>query len=175
VVKANKPSMDDIILYPSKIKTFLVAIGALMFVLLGFFLSSLANSGYYPSWFMYAVAFSSISFFGLCFVYAVSRLLFPRPSVIISRDGIFDNASALGAGMLKWEEIAEIAPYKIGGYPALVIFPVDEEAVIARQSLIKRLILKISKCWTEATFSIPQIGLTVSVDELLRMIEERRR
>ena len=167
--------MDDIILYPSKVKTFLVALGALMFVLLGLFLSSLANLGYYPPWYMYALAFSSISFFGLCFVYAVIRLLFPKPSVIISRDGIFDNASALGAGMLKWEEIAEIAPYKIGGYPALVIFPVDEEAIIARQPLIKREILKISKHWTEATFSIPQIGLTVSIDELLRMIEERRR
>ena len=124
---------------------------------------------------MYAVAFSSISFFGLYLVYAVSRLLFPKPSIVISRDGILDNASALSAGLLKWEEIAEIAPYKIGGYPALVIFPVDEEAVIARQPYIKRLLFKISRGLTEATFNIPQVGLTISVDELYRMIEERRR
>jgi hypothetical protein len=166
--------MDNIILYPSKIKTLLVALGALMFVLLGFFLLSIANSGYYPSWFMYAVAVSSISFFGLCLVYAAIRLLLPKPSVIISRDGILDNASAVSAGMLKWEEIAEVKPYNFMGNRALGIVPVDLETVIARQPFIKRLMFKMNKGLVDAPFSIPQVGLEVSVDELLRMIEERR-
>lgn len=124
---------------------------------------------------MYAVAFSSISFFGLCLVYAASRLLFPKPSVVISRNGIYDNASAVSAGMLKWEEIAEIKPYNFMGNRALGIVPVDLETVIARQPLIKRLLFKMNKGLVNAPFSIPQVGLSVSVDELLKMINERRK
>jgi hypothetical protein len=60
------------------------------------------------------------------------RLFFPRPSVIISRDGILDNASAVGAGMLKREEVEEVFAYDFRGQRRLGIVPRDPMTIIAR-------------------------------------------
>jgi hypothetical protein len=96
-----------------------------------------------------------IPFFGLCLAYAIYRLCIPKPAVIISDEGIFDNASAVGAGMLRWEEIAEVYPYDIVGQRVLGIIPVKENDVIRRQPHINRVMAKMNRVIGVAPFNIP--------------------
>lgn len=165
--------MDDVVIYPSKPKIFFIAAGSLLFVALGFYLVNERETMHVPVRVILA-SYICIPFFGLCFVYALYRLLSPKPSVVITREGIFDNATAVGAGMLKWEEIAEIYPYDFMGQRALGIVPRDAEVVMSRQPFIKRTLAKVSRGLVGAPFSIPQNTLPMSVDELLKKIEERR-
>src|SRR6185436_15541060 len=65
--------------------------------------------------------------FSLALIYVCYRLLRPRPSVIINQEGIVDNASALGAGLIRWEEIEGMFIYKVMGKPLLGIIPVNLE------------------------------------------------
>ena len=115
-----------------------------------------------------------IPFFGLCLAYAIYRLCIPKPAVIVSDEGIFDNASAVGAGMLRWEEIADVFPYDFVGQRMLGIIPVNENVVIGRQPPFKRVLAKMNRGMGVAPFNIPQSVLPISVDELLVRIEERR-
>lgn len=165
--------MDDVIIYPSKVKTLLIAAGSLMFVALGVYLAAGRVHMRLPLWAVVVSSYIGVPFFGLCFLYALYRLLSPKPSVVISREGIFDNASAAGAGLLKWEEIANIFPYDFMGQRMLGIVPRDAEAVMARQPPFKRLLAKMNRGLVQAPFNIPQSSLSVSVDELLREIEAR--
>jgi hypothetical protein len=128
-----------------------------------------------PPWALTGVCYLGIVFFSGSFGYALYRLFIPKPAVIISREGIFDNASAVGAGMLRWEEIAEIFPYELMGQRMLGIVPIDEEAIINRQSPIKRVLARMNKGLSAATFNIPQSVLPISIDELLVNIQNRRR
>ena len=167
--------MNEVVIYPKKVKLFAVAMASLLFVILGFYLGQNHEEMGLPLRVAIIASYVGIPFFGLCLVYAVYRLLMPKPAVVISDEGIFDNASAVGAGMLRWEEIAEVFAYDFMGQRMLGIVPVDEEAVLRRQSPLKRVMAKMNKGIAPAPFNIPQTVLPISVDELLSKVEERRR
>jgi hypothetical protein len=165
--------MDDVVIYQRKLKTLLIAAVSLLFVAIGFYLADGLDAMRLPLWVIVVTSYVGIPFFGLCFVYALYRLLSPKAAVVISREGIFDNASAVGAGMLKWEEIAEIYTYDFMRQRMLGIVPKDAEAVIARQPLFKRILARLNRGLVQAPFNIPQNTLSIPVDELLKKIEER--
>ena len=167
--------MNEVAIYPKKVKLLAIAVGALLGVILGFYLAQNRVAMELPLDAIIITSYVGIPFFGLCLVYAIYRLLMPKPAVVISDEGIFDNASAVGAGMLKWDEIAEVFAYDFMGQRMLGIIPVNEEVVLGRQSRLKRVMAKMNKGIAEAPFNIPQNVLPISVDELLTRVEERRR
>ncbi|HEU4433081.1 MAG TPA: STM3941 family protein [Pyrinomonadaceae bacterium] len=167
--------MNEVAIYPKKLKLLALAIGALVFIILGFYFAQNRVAMRLPLRAVVITAYVGIPFFGLCLVYAIYRLVTPKPAVVISDEGLFDNASFVGAGMLKWEEIADIFAYDFMGQRMLGIIPVDEKVVLARQSGLKRVMARMNKGIAPAPFNIPQNVLPISVDELLSMVEERRR
>ena len=156
--------MDEIVIYPKKVKLLAITVGALVFVVLGFYFAQNREAMGLPLWVVVITSYVGIPFFGLCLGYAIYRLIVSKAAVIVSREGIFDNASAAGAGMLRWEEIAEIFPYDFMGQRMLGIVPVNEEAIIKRQPSIKRVLAKMNRGMASAPFNIPQNMLPISVD-----------
>jgi hypothetical protein len=167
--------MNEVVIYPKKVKLFAVTMAALLFIILGFYFAENRTEMGLPLRVIIIASYVGIPFFSLCLVYAVYRLLMPKPVVVISDEGIFDNASAVGAGMLRWEEIAEVFAYDFMGQRMLGIIPVNEAVVLRRQSRLKRVMAKMNKGIAPAPFNIPQTVLPISVDELLDKVEERRR
>jgi hypothetical protein len=51
------------------------------------------------------------------------RTFVRRPAVTISEQGVLDEASALGAGLVRWEELSDIGIHRfgIGRWIALVV------------------------------------------------------
>jgi hypothetical protein len=164
--------MDDVVIYPSKLKRFMGAAGSLLFIGLGIYFAKEREFFGLPVWPIIIISYVGILFFGSCFAYVLYRLLRPAASVIISQDGLLDNASAASAGMLKWEEIAEIFPYNFMGQQMLGIIPKDTEAVLARQHFVKKILARINNRLAKAPFNIPQSALPFSVAELAKRIEE---
>ena len=126
-----------------KVKLPGVAMGALLFVIIGFYFAQNRVAMGLALWTIIITSYVGIPFFGLCLVYAIYRLLLPRPAVVISDQGIFDNASAVGAGMFRWEEIADVFAYDFMRQRMLGIIPVNEEVVFGRQSRLKRVMAKM--------------------------------
>jgi len=167
--------LNEVVIYPKKVKLLAIAMGALLFVILGFYFAQNRVAMGLPLWKIIVIAYIGIPFFSLCLVYAIYRLLVPNPAVVISDEGIFDNASAVGAGMLRWEEIADVFAYDFMGQRMLGIIPVNEAVVLGRQSRLKRVMAKMNRGIAPAPFNIPQSVLPISVDDLLSRVEERRR
>jgi hypothetical protein len=165
--------MDDFVLYPKRTKLLLLAAGALMFVVLGIYLAQNQESMGVSLWKVIIASYVGVPFSSLCFVYAIYRLVNHKPAVVVNHEGIFDNASAAGAGLLRWEEIANIFPYDYMGQRMLGINLVDEAAILARQPAIKRALARMNKK-IAAPFNIPQNTLPISVDELLVEIKKRQ-
>jgi len=167
--------MNEVAIYPKKLKLLAIAVAALLFVILGFYFAQNRVAMGLSLRTIIITSYVGIPFFSLCLVYAIYRLCLPTPAVVISDEGIFDNASAVGAGMLRWEEIADVIAYDFMGQRMLGIIPVNEEVVLRRQSRFKKVMAKMNKGIAPAPFNIPQSVLPISVDELLSRIEERRR
>ena len=174
--------MKDIVIFPNK--RYLLAMAAGCLLLIGGCLYPLIY-GYNISgrdalgWFFQAITpeifYLGAPLFSLPLIYICYRLVKPRPSVIINQEGIFDNASAFGAGMIRWEEIESMFIYKIMENPFLGIVPVNLDTILARQSGIKRFLFRMNKGMSQAPFAIPQGGLPVSVEELLAEIQSYRK
>lgn len=165
---------DRIVVYPSRWKLLLLALGALLFVVFG----CLIGLGWLdaPLDQVIIAAYVGVPFFGLCFAYLVYRLISPKPSLIVDERGIYDNASALGAGWIRWEEIEEMYAFEYRGQTMLGIIPKDEEEILGRLSLLKRSVMRINTALpgVECPVNIPQTALPITIEELLQRIERFR-
>jgi hypothetical protein len=116
----------------------------------------------------------SAPLFSLPFLYTCYRVLKPTPALIINQEGIFDNASIFSAGMIRWEEIKSLFIYNVMDNRLLGIIPVNIETILARQSSVKRFLLRIGNDSSAAPFAIPEALLPMSLEELLANIETYR-
>jgi len=76
--------------------------------------------------------------------YYFYRLISRKPLLIVNVEGIFDNGSSVGVGLIRWDEIAGmfvwdqyIRLFITNHY--LCIIPNDVDAIVARQNWLKRL------------------------------------
>jgi hypothetical protein len=163
--------MNEIVVYPSKFKMALIAAGALMFVCfaLGF---TIWQDEVGTPWVIVIASLVGIPIFGSGFLYLCYRLIVPKPSVIVNHRGIFDNASILSAGLVKWDEIAYVYVYDVNGRSFLGIVPLDMEAFLQRQQAFKRRLMKFKMGIGATPINIPQFMLRMKVDELILRIQE---
>ena len=169
--------MDDIVIYASKLKLLGMAAACLVFE--GFFVHFLLYGlserpgpfkAYIP-----AILYLGAPVIGLLFIYLCYRLLNPKPAVVINREGIFDNASPFGVGLIRWEEIKSVFTYQVMNNSLLGIIPVDLDAIIARQSAIRRFFFKLGGKGSPAPFAIPGSVLPMTAEELLKKIQAYQR
>src|SRR5690349_14771426 len=96
---------NNLILSLSKKKAFLSIIGALIFVVVGFF------SAIRPENFVSPImrnpeiirisGIASILFFGLCFAFIARKLFDSKPGLIVDEFGITDNTNASSVGLIE--------------------------------------------------------------------------
>ena len=166
--------MDDIVVYPSKSKLLGIALAALIFAAAGLWTGIQGKEIGLSGLLIFVAAYLGVPFFLGCMVYAIYRVAVPRPSVIINAQGIYDNATLTGAGMIQWEEIAKIIHYQYMGQQFLGIIPADIQAVITRQPFLKRMVMRRSMGMVQAPFNIPQNILPMTAEELLARIRRFR-
>ena len=156
----------DIVLYPSRWKMTLLALGGLLFASCAPLLWITGDI------FFQVVAVIDVLFFGYCAFFALVRLLRPRPSLVLDERGITDNASATGAGFIAWEEIAAVGMSSMGVNQFLVIIPHDTEAILARQPSFKRKIMVANMGLVGSPVAIPG-HTTMPLEEIMRHVQAR--
>jgi len=165
--------MEDIVIFAKKTKLLGAAIGCLVFEAFSiyYFIYGLPEGRNPFKPLVPGAAVIGAPMFGIVLIYVCFRLLRPSPAVIINREGILDNASIFSAGLIHWHEIKTMFVYRVIDTPMLGIIPFDSDVIIARQSPVKKFFFRISKSATEGPpFTIPEVALPMSAEELLRMI-----
>ena len=162
--------MNDIVIYPSKGKVALIAFGSLAFVVLGICEAVYRVEMDVPMWAVVVVSGIGAPLMTACFLWSLYRLMSPRPSVIVNREGITDNAAATSVGLIRWEEISRIVRFDMGSTRYLGIDLVDREEFFSRLPSAKASLLRAGYRMSNFPISIPQTTLTVSADELAQQI-----
>lgn len=173
VQRSGQPGQPDyrLTVYPSVGRLLLVALGALMFVVMGVYLCFGDRSG--PA---VLGGVLSILFFGVCLLYVLWRLIVRRPAVVLDNTGLYDNASGVSAGHLAWNEISQIMVTFQDRYrrPTLSIQVTDPEALLARLPQVKRHVMQGNIKLNGAPVNIPQLLLPIKIHDLHREIQEVR-
>lgn len=111
--------------------------------------------------------------FGLSSASLAIRLVSTHPAFQVDDVGIYDNTSLMGAGLIKWEEIAAISyfHFMVQGY--ILIEPKDVSAFARRKNVLRRAVLWINSKISPASIDIPQAYLDMPPSDLLRLIRTR--
>jgi hypothetical protein len=112
-------------------------------------------------------------FFGSCAAYTIHRLVSSTPALVINHDGIVDTASLISVGPIRWSEIAELGEYRFGTKVFFSITLKDPNALFARQSSLKRAMLRANRWAGAGHVNIPQTILPMRVAVLIAQIEQR--
>ncbi len=119
------------------------------------------------------VGLAAIVFFGFTLLFALGRLLFFwRPIFEVGPEGILDRASAGSVGFVPWEEVKGVRPGTISGQRFLAIRVKDEQALLERQNLVKRFLMRLNRRYfTGAIVNVPLNALAIPEEELLAEIK----
>lgn len=118
-----------------------------------------------------AFALADLLFFGLGLVWSAGALIRRSPAIIIDDRGIMDHSSAIGAGFIAWGEIAAVR--LVGAH--LLILPIDEPTLLARFPAWRRLFYRANSAALGAPIQITSMALSITSEELGRLIAERSR
>jgi hypothetical protein len=79
--------------------------------------------------------------FAIVGIIYLRRLMSRQPYLVISKQGVFDNASGVwsGAGWIAWSEIAEIRLSRYHNLPSVELVPSDREQLMRRFGWVERL------------------------------------
>ena len=160
------PDPSPIVIYPSRAKMAGIFLGGNLFVLLGVLFLAMPDEFGVPVLLLVITSYIEIPIFGLCALYALRRLIVRRPVLVIDRNGIDDRSSLISAGLMGWDEIEAVTPYRFRGQWMLGILPVDSDAVIARQRWYKRLLIRQNERLGCPPVNIPQVVLPMDVHAL---------
>jgi hypothetical protein len=165
--------MNEIVVYNSKFKMALLAVVALIFVCLTPIIAILEYKAGESVWVVICSGVV-VAFFGSGFLYLCHRLIVPKPAVTVNHRGIFDNASVISAGLVEWDEIADVFVYDYNGLRFLGVVPLDVDAFLKRQPVFKRLLMKFTMGTGLPPLNIPQAMLRMKVDQLASEIQKYR-
>ncbi len=159
---------EDVV-YHSKVRLILVILGALMFVVVGYwFVSGGART-------LQVIGAASASYSSAaCGLYAVWRLISPTPAVIVSAQGIcrpcHRQLSRLGA-VVGDPRLVKLLSFMNQRY--LGIFVHEPAAFIAKHSPLKRAALWSNFQFVGTPVVIPRAGLATDLETLERLIRAR--
>lgn len=129
-----------------------------------------------PPLIVWGVAIIGVVFFGFTGLWllreAISNSSDNTPAIMVNSDGISDHSSALSAGNLRWDEIDQISLTTISGQPMVTISPSDIDKYVARQTPLKRILMRINTTLMDAPVAIAPSNLPISRDELVAAIEQ---
>ena len=120
-----------------------------------------------------AIGIVLVVLFGLCFCYYINVLIKGKPALTITEEGIIDNSSFIGAGLVRWEDIEDIDFINFSNQIFLGIFTFDPDLIVDRTSGFKRLLNNLNKGLLETQVNIPVKILAGSLDELVDEINSR--
>ncbi|MEL7296582.1 MAG: STM3941 family protein [Pseudomonadota bacterium] len=170
---------DEVEIFRSKGKMLLLLIGALAFVAMGIWMLTLSGDDirmgrrFNNPIFVKAIGIVAIVFFGYCAFFAFRKLLDNAAALVISSEGLVDNASGLAPGVIRWSEITDIGEYMVQRQRFIAILLVDPEAFVEKSGRLARMLARANASMSGTPVNIPTNALRIDHEELLSLLHER--
>ena len=159
---------DAIVIYPHRGRVLLLVAGAIVAVPASFFAWRTAEE------IEYRIAGAvGVVFFGFGLLYFLMRLVWPRPSLLMTELGMVDNASALGGGFIRWDEIDNVSITRFRNQQFLAIHLKDPTEFLSRQPFIKSSIMRMNKGLVGTPICIPRSALPMTLEDVIDKIRQK--
>lgn len=110
--------------------------------------------------------------FGGCGLYGCVKLSDPSPGLVLDRDGIPDNSSAVAVGRIPWADVTGVRVSAEGGQRFLTIDVAHPGKYLARGGRLSRLANAANARTYGSPVNIAATALAVPFDDLHRLVVE---
>jgi len=117
------------------------------------------------------IALLGAGFFGVCTFLLLTKVLDPRPGLIINDRGLWDNASAVGAGFVSWNSVKSVYVNQIPGQKFLTLEVDNPEEILAKANPFKRFWMKRNKNQFMSPVQIPITALKYDPEKLIELVK----
>jgi len=155
----------------SRTKIILLFLGSTAFVIAGIWLWRIAEQqSHYEPLYVHIVAVMSVAFFGLCGLFALTKLFDRRPGLIVDSLGIVDNSSGLSAGRIPWREIRSLRVSRVRNQRVLTLELEDPIKYVNKGNLLKRKMNAVNLKYFGSPIQTSANALRVNFDQLVDVI-----
>lgn len=106
-------------------------------------------------------------FFGLALIFLVFRTIVNKDIIVVDKNGITDNSTAIALGFIPWDNIANIkidtVEYQGGTQQFISVILIDEEAALSNVSPLKKPIIlaNMKLGFSPVNFSLTTTGIPI--------------
>jgi len=150
----------------SRTKLFFLVLGSGIFTWLGFIAFNDTNN------LNKTIGLLTMSFFGYALIMHSLKLLDFSPGMIINSEGVFDNSSGIGAGLIPWNEINKITISKSGRQRFVTIHVSNPEKYMKSRNFIKNIFTRLNNVFYESPIHISSNTLAISFVDLTALVEK---
>ncbi|WP_281235268.1 STM3941 family protein [Flavobacterium gelatinilyticum] len=168
--------MKEIKIELSKKKSFSAVLGSVIFILLG--IQFILNPEQYVSRIYRNIelikiaGFASVSFFGLCLLFILFKILDKKPALIINENGITDNSNYSSVGLIAWSKIKGIRTQQVMSTKFLLIDVSDPKEFIDKGSRLKASFMKANLKMHGTPVLITSNTLNYNFSDLEKLLHE---
>jgi len=168
---------EEIIIEKNKIRMIFLILPSLIFVGLGIWIAffapelniKLLNGEIVKK----IIGLLSIGFFGFAGILVTKKLLDNKYGIKISEKGIYDNSSAINAGLIKWDNIERIERSKVMNQKFIRVVVNNPEEFINRQkNILMRKNVESNFKLFGSPIQISTNTLKIGFDELFDLIND---
>lgn len=169
---------SDYVIALSKAKIIRLVVAALVFVALGCWLVQLdaatieAQRRLNSPWLIHGLGVVAVVFATLCAAVGIKKLSDGQPGVVLSQQGLWDNASGVAAGWIAWSEITGFAVFEVQKQPCLIVMVENPARYLNAGGWLKRLIVKANYRMCGSPITISAHALSVPFDELVALCQQ---
>jgi hypothetical protein len=165
---------ETIVIPLSKTKIVLLTIGATVFLIVGLWLLSIANTQtrYNPT-IIKLVTFNCFVFFGVCGLIGFRKLFDTKPGIVIDQFGITDNSSAIGGHKIKWNDITHFTIESVKRTKFILIHVKNPSEYIDPSNVFKRFWLNLNNRIYGTPLSIAATTLQCNISDLFDILEKQ--
>ncbi|MBF9219639.1 STM3941 family protein [Hymenobacter ruricola] len=163
----------------SKRKLTYSLLGAFVFMALGLWFSLrptdwLGNPFLHTPGWIRAFGLLALTFFGILAFFVLKKMRDPNPGLVVTAEGLVDNASGLVGGLIPWADVAGIRELELMGQKMVMVMLRDPEAYISRQpNPFKRQLMNTNFKSYGSPINISANALEYSYPELLALLTTR--
>lgn len=166
---------QPLMIFQSKLRTLrllLMSVGLMMASWLALTLDSPLRNPEVVSVFMSLVGIVGLLFFGGCCAFFILKIFSQKPLLVISTDGIVDNASGVRIGFIPWSEIEGIQIIRVAKQRFLSI-AVVHPGRFRQRSILRRSFIDINERFGWGTANIPESIMPISLETVKSEIDAR--
>ncbi|NLL04867.1 MAG: hypothetical protein GX270_03565 [Clostridiaceae bacterium] len=163
---------NEIIIKQSQLKQFLIMLLAIIMVAVSIFVFCSDINLFGVNFLNKIIGGFVTIFFGACLLFIIIRFFKPKDILVIDKNGITDNSSAISIGFIPWKDVKSSYITTVSTQTFIAIELNNFEEKLKELSFLKRIMLKINLKMGYAPVSIVLNSTKHKPKEVLEIIQK---